>query len=129
MMREYPCNDPHPSAARRRDRRPWRRYYDDVVLNNLMESLLELTAADWTHHDRTLVFERAIGELLAESHASPDVQRLIEDYRPSSEEQARRRAAREQLVALVFRSFARRRRSSPPRPARVGRAGRIRWPR
>jgi hypothetical protein len=87
---------------------PGRRYYDDVVIDNLMESMLELTAAVWTYHDRSLVLEGVIGQLLADSHARPDVQQLIEQYRPSPEEQARRRADREQLVAQVFRSFARR---------------------
>jgi len=87
---------------------PGRRYYDDVVLDNLMESMLELTAAVWTYHDRTLVLEGVIEKLLSESHARPDVQRLIEQYQPSPEEQARRRAEREQLVTQVFRSFARR---------------------
>ncbi len=87
---------------------PGRRYYDDVVLDNLMESLLELTAAVWTYHDRTLVLESVIEKLLAESHARPDVGSLIEQYRPSADEQARRRAQREQLVTQVFRSFSRR---------------------
>lgn len=87
---------------------PGRRYYDDVVLDNLMESMLELTAAVWTYHDRTLVLEGVIETLLSESHAHPDLKRLIEQYRPSTEEQACRRAEREQLVTQVFRSFARR---------------------
>ncbi len=87
---------------------PGRRYYDDVVLDNLMESMLELTAAVWTYHDRTLVLEGVIEALLAQSHARPDVQSLIEQYRPSPDEQARRRVEREQLVTQVFRSFARR---------------------
>jgi hypothetical protein len=87
---------------------PGRRYYDDVVIDNLMESMLELTAAVWTYHDRTLVLEGVISQLLAESHGRPDVQQLIELHRPTPEEQARRRAEREQLVTQVFRSFARR---------------------
>ncbi len=87
---------------------PGRRYYDDVVLDNLMESMLELTTAVWTYHDRTLVLEGVIETLLADSHARPDLRGLIEQYRPSPEEQARRRAEREQLVTQVFRSFARR---------------------
>ncbi len=87
---------------------PGRRYYDDVVLDNLMESLLELTAAVWTYHDRALVLESVIAKLLAESHAGPDLHALIEQHHPSAEEQARRRAEREQLVTQVFRSFARR---------------------
>lgn len=87
---------------------PGRRYYDDVVLDNLMESLLELTAAVWTYHDRSLVLERVLERLLASSHDRPDLAREIEAYRPSPEDLARRRAEREQLVSDVFRSFARR---------------------
>lgn len=87
---------------------PGRRYYDDPVIDNLMESMLELTAAVWTYHDRTLVLESVIGKLLAESHGDPDIDQLIEQHQPSVEERARRKAEREQLVTDVFRSFARR---------------------
>lgn len=87
---------------------PGRRYYDDVVLDNLMESLLELTAAVWTYHDRSLVLERVLEKLLADSHDRPDLAKEIEAYRPSPEDLARRRAEREQLVSDIFRSFARR---------------------
>jgi hypothetical protein len=104
---------------------PGRRYYDDPVLDNLMESLLELTAAVWTYHDRTLVLESVLERLLAESHQRPDLNRLIEEHRVTPEERARRQAERDQLVTNVFRSFARRPTldlvhpgaSAPPEPA------------
>ncbi len=87
---------------------PGRRYYDDPVIDNLMESLLELTAAVWTYHDRTLVLESVIGKLLAESHGHPDIEQMVEQHQPSADERARRKAERDKLVTDVFRSFGRR---------------------
>ncbi|MCU0760314.1 MAG: hypothetical protein MUF07_14095 [Steroidobacteraceae bacterium] len=87
---------------------PGRRYFDDVVIDNLLEAMLELTAAVWTHRDRAMVLEQVLSRLLAESHGAPDIARLLEQHRPTAEEQEARRLERDALVSQVFRSFARR---------------------
>lgn len=87
---------------------PGRRYYDDVVLDNILESMLELTAAVWTYHDRVLVLERVLDELLARGDGKPTLAELIERHEPGAGEKALRRAEREALVDAVFRSFSRR---------------------
>jgi hypothetical protein len=87
---------------------PGRRYFDDVVIDNLLESLLELTAAVWTYRDRAMVLEQVLSRLLAKSHDAPDIARLVEAHRPTPEEQEARRLERDALVTQVFRSFARR---------------------
>ena len=85
-----------------------RRYYDDVVLDNILESMLELTATVWTYHDRVLVLESVLDELLGRGGGKPTLAELVESHEPSAEEKARRRAEREALVDSVFRSFSRR---------------------
>ncbi len=91
-----------------------RRYYDDVVLDNILESLLELTATVWTYHDRVLVLESVLDELLQRDAGKPTLAQLIENHEPSAEEKARRRTEREALVDGVFRSFSRRPASRMP---------------
>ena len=85
-----------------------RRYYDDVVLDNILESMLELTATVWTYHDRVLVLESVLDELLGRADGKATIAELVERHEPSAEEKARRRAEREALVDGVFRSFSRR---------------------
>ena len=91
-----------------------RRYYDDVVLDNILESMLELTATVWTYHDRVLVLESVLDELLGRGSGKPTLSELVERHEPTPEEKARRRAEREALVDGVFRSFSRRPTSSAP---------------
>lgn len=85
-----------------------RRYYDDVVLDNILESMLELTATVWAYHDRVLVLESVLDDLLGRESGKPTIAELVERHQPSAEEKARRRAEREALVDGVFRSFSRR---------------------
>jgi hypothetical protein len=87
---------------------PGRRYFDDVVLDNVLEAMLELTAAVWTYRDRAIVLERVLDKLLADSHGAGTLERLIEEHRPTRQEREARRAEREALATQVFRSFARR---------------------
>jgi len=84
-----------------------KRFFDDVVIDNLMEAFLELTATVWTYHDRTLVLEKVLQDMVGKDK-DVDINQLIEQRVPSCEEKAERKAAREQMVNSVFESFARR---------------------
>lgn len=82
-----------------------KQFFDNVIHDNLLESLLELTAAVWTYHDRVLILEQVLGDLLGDG---TDIASLIEAYEPTPEQQAARARARAELVESVFRSFSRR---------------------
>ncbi len=84
---------------------PGKQFFDNVVLDNILESLLELTAAVWTYHDRAIILERVLQSLVGEGK---DIAALIEAYQTTPEEDAARAAERAELVNNVFRSFARR---------------------
>jgi hypothetical protein len=77
-------------------------YFDQVVLDNLLEAFLELSAELWTCRDRQFALERVL------SQQGQDIARLIEDYQPSEEEMGARKAMRDALVARLFDSFLRR---------------------
>jgi hypothetical protein len=81
---------------------PGKSYFDDVVIDNILDALLELAAAVWTYHDRVNVLEAVLAEKGIEVSAA------IEAHVPSAEETARRAAERAQFVERVFRSFVRR---------------------
>lgn len=81
---------------------PGRTYFDNVVIDNLLDALLELSAAVWTYHDRVNVLERVLeGRGIAVSDA-------IEAYLPDAAELEARAAERAELVERVFGSFVRR---------------------
>ncbi|MEM1231748.1 MAG: hypothetical protein AAGI15_14490 [Pseudomonadota bacterium] len=89
---------------------PGKQFFDNAVLDNIMDAMLELTAALWTVQDRNLVLEQVLQEALqqdAQARADFDLQARIEDFRPDEALQARRLAAREELVKTVFGGFAR----------------------
>ena len=86
---------------------PGKRFFDDVAMDNLMEAFLELTATVWTYHDRNLVLERVLQNLVADEKGQ-NLQQLIEQYQPTAEDRAQRKAEREKFVATVFQSFAKR---------------------
>ena len=81
---------------------PGRTYFDDVVVDNLMEAFLELSAQAWITRDRLHVLEKVLEEKGIEA------QRLIEDYKPDSEYAESRRAERQEFVDQIFQSFLRR---------------------
>jgi hypothetical protein len=89
---------------------PGKSYFDDVVIDNILDALLELSAAVWAYHDRVNVLEAVLAEKGIEVSAA------IEAHRPGAEEIARRAAERAELVERVFRSFVRR---PTPRFARI----------
>lgn len=81
---------------------PGRTYFDNVVIDNLLDALLELSAAVWTYHDRVTVLERVLEK---QGIAVSDE---IETYLPDAAELAARAAERAELVERVFGSFVRR---------------------
>ena len=83
---------------------PGKTFLDDVVIDAMLEAIVELTANVWSYHDRTLVLERVLQEVL---DSDTDISTLVELHVPSKEEAALRKQQREQLVADVFRSFSR----------------------
>jgi len=77
-------------------------YFENVVIDNLIDALLELSAAVWTHHDRVLVLERVLAA------KGIDVTVEIETHLPGDAEVAARAAERAAYVQRVFGSFIRR---------------------
>ena len=81
---------------------PGKVYFDNVVTDNILDALLELSAAVWTYHDRVNVLEKVLAA------KGIDVTEAIEAHMPDEEEIAARAAERAQLVERVFGSFVRR---------------------
>lgn len=77
-------------------------YFEDVVIDNLIDALLELSAAVWTHHDRVLVLEKVLAS------KGVDVSAEIESHLPDDAEIAARAAERDTYVQRIFGSFIRR---------------------
>ena len=81
---------------------PGRQYFDDVVIDNIMDALLELSASVWTYRDRLFILEKVLEQ------QGTDVGKLIESYQPSFEDNMARREERQAFVNRVFHSFSRR---------------------
>jgi hypothetical protein len=79
-----------------------RAYFDNVVIDNLIDALLELSAAVWTHHDRVLVLEKV---LIAKGI---DASVEIEAHLPDAAEIVARAAERDAYIGRIFGSFIRR---------------------
>jgi hypothetical protein len=79
-----------------------RTYFDQVVIDNLMDAFLELAAEVWTTRDRLAVLEAVLAAKGIEASS------LVEAHAPTSEEKAERKRLREAFVAQVFASFLRR---------------------
>jgi len=77
-------------------------YFDNLVLENLLESFMELAAEVWTIRDRQAVLETI---LMANGI---DAATLIEQHRPDETELAARKALREEFVARLLAGFLRR---------------------
>lgn len=86
---------------------PGKQYFDDVVMDNLMEAFLELTATVWTYHDRTLILERVLQDLVGKDKGV-ELDQLVEQYRPSEEDRQLRQQEREKMINRVFGAFAKR---------------------
>jgi hypothetical protein len=89
---------------------PGRAYFDDVVIDNILDALLELSAAVWTYHDRVTVLETVLAQ------KGIEVSDAIEAHAPGPEEIARREAERMALVNRVFGAFLRRPTPRGPNP-------------
>ena len=77
-------------------------YFENVVIDNLIDALLELSAAVWTHHDRVLVLEKVLAA------KGINVSAEIETHLPGDDEIAARAAERDAYVQRIFGSFIRR---------------------
>jgi len=77
-------------------------YFDNVVFDNMLDALLELSAAVWTNHDRVLVLEKILEE------KGLSVSDEIEAHMPDQAEIERRAAERDAFVDQVFGAFLRR---------------------
>jgi hypothetical protein len=77
-------------------------YFDNVVTDNILDALLELSAAVWTNHDRVLVLEKIL------ESKGISVSEEIEAHLPDDAEVAARAAARDAFVEQVFGAFLRR---------------------
>jgi len=86
---------------------PGKRFFEDVAIDNLMDAFLELTATVWMYHDRTLILENVLQDLVGQEKGV-DLNQLIEQYRPSDEDKQQRQQEREKMINRIFESFARR---------------------
>lgn len=88
---------------------PGRAYFDDVIIDNLMDAVVEVSAAVWTVRDRQIVLEKILSE------KGIDVSADIEAYVPDEATLAERKAERDEMVARIFQSFLRRPNASAPK--------------
>lgn len=77
-------------------------YFENVVIDNVLDALLELSATVWTHHDRVIVLEKILAA------KGIDVSDEIEAHMPDDMEIAARAAERDEFVNRIFGSFLRR---------------------
>lgn len=84
---------------------PGKTFFEDVVMDNLMEAFLELTATVWTYRDRSIVLEKVLQDVVG---TEQNISEMIEQYQPTPEDKAARAAEREEMINRVFESFARR---------------------
>lgn len=87
---------------------PGKQYFENAVIDNMMDAFLELTAAVWTYRDRSLILERVLGDILKQQGKEVDLSALIEAYQPTVDDKNARKAERAELVSSVFASFSRR---------------------
>lgn len=87
---------------------PGKQYFDNVVLDNILDVVLELSASVWTIRDRNIVLERVLSDVLSQQGKDVDLNALVEAYQPTAEDKAARAAERAEFVSGVFASFSRR---------------------
>ncbi|WP_439534097.1 hypothetical protein [Polymorphobacter sp.] len=81
---------------------PGRTYFDNVVIDNLLESFMELAAEVWTIRDRQAVLEAVL------KSRGIDAETLIEAHRPDPAEAAARKAMRAAFAERLLAGFLRR---------------------
>lgn len=84
---------------------PGATFYDDPVIDNILDALLEATAALWVCKDRMMIMEEVLSDRLGEGFNLSDA---IEQHVPSQQLEATRAEQRGALLASVFNSFKRR---------------------
>jgi hypothetical protein len=77
-------------------------FFDNIVLDNMLESFMELAAEVWTIRDRQAVLEAVLAS------QGIDAATLIEQHRPAAAEIAARKALREEFVSRLLAGFLRR---------------------
>lgn len=77
-------------------------YFESVVIDNILDALLELSASVWAHRDRVVVLEKVLAE------RGIDVSEAIEAHMPEQDELARRAKERDEFVERIFGAFLRR---------------------
>jgi len=77
-------------------------YFENVVIDNVLDALLELSATVWTNQDRVIVLEKILAS------KGIDVSEEIEAHLPDQDEIAERAAKRDAFVDRVFGAFLRR---------------------
>jgi len=90
---------------------PGRAYFDDVILDNLFDAVLEVSAALWTVRDRQIILEKVMAD------KGIDVSAEIEAYVPDEMLLQARTAERDEMVARIFKGFMRRPTASTPKTA------------
>lgn len=83
-----------------------KQFFDDPVLDQMLEAFMELAAEVWVERDRGLITEAVLNDFLMEKHGV-NLTQLIEQYEPSKELEERRLKAREAFATSVFNSFSR----------------------
>ena len=81
---------------------PGRQYFDNVVMDNLMDAMVELSASVWTIRNRQIILEKVLKE------NGIDAEALIASHVPDEAELASKSSERDEMVARIFRSFLRR---------------------
>ena len=81
---------------------PGRQYFDNVMIDNLLDALVEMSAVLWTVRDRQIVLEKVLMD------QGIDASALIESHLPDGAEKTARGAERDEMVQSIFRSFIRR---------------------
>ena len=79
-----------------------RQYFENVVIDNLMDAIVEMSATLWTVRDRQIVLEKILEENGIDAGA------LIEAHIPNGTDLAVRSSERDDMVQRIFRSFMRR---------------------
>lgn len=81
---------------------PGKAFFENVLFDNILDAMLELSAAVWTQADRIFVLEK----ILAQQGIA--VTEAIEAHLPDAAEIAERAALRAAFVDRIFSSFVRR---------------------
>ena len=77
-------------------------YFENVVIDNILDALLELSASVWAHRDRVSVLEKVLED------RGIDVTEAIEAHTPEADELKRRGEERDAFVQRIYGAFLRR---------------------